>query len=247
MTQLRDLSLTSDKDYLKIINDGFVTISANATPDADSTFPADLTAPFGLAGSLIIPHSLGYVPLVRCSWDSQNNGLWRNLRYNSNVDPWLKIISTSTYVKLMMNTDGAAKNNIPVYYRIYDTGNVAANSDSGLDKIFLKQATSAQVPLSSGSITESQVVLAINHGGGDLLAPNFTIEFSQDQVNWYQEGMLIQGPWDTSSGPPGGPYARFYYTTAWGEINKDQLFLHLISNYPSNVTVYVRFAVDYKV
>lgn len=225
--------------------DGFVTISANAAPDSDSTFPYDMNAPT-LSGSLTINHNLGYVPLVRASWDPGKNDIWYNCFYNYVVDPRLKIIATSTYVKLMVGTDGAAKTNIPVFYRIYDTGNVAVTSDSAIDKIFLKGNTSGSVPLSGNSFTESELILTIPHSGG-LPVPGFSLEFSEDQTNWYQEGMQIQGPWDTTTGPPGGPYSRFFFTACFGRIDANNLYIHLRNNYATAKTVYARYAVDYKI
>ena len=88
MTQLRKLSLTSDRDYLKIHRDGLVLIPANGTPDADATFPADQDAPFGYASSLTINHGLGSVPLVRAFYDPDATNMWYNtLAYPASLYP----------------------------------------------------------------------------------------------------------------------------------------------------------------
>lgn len=246
MSQPNELSLTSDKDYLYIFQDGAITISANATPDADSTFPADPDAP-SLAGFTTINHGLGTVPLVRAFWDPAKNGVWyanKDLNNTGLPDPWLKIISTTSVVKLIMNTNGAAKTNIPVFYRIYDFLNVAVNSDSKVDKIFKKDYQNGNVAASPGSSTINTTTLTLPHGAGEV--PIWSLEFSEDQTNWYSEGRQIVGPFDTGSGPPGGPYARYYFTSASGYADSSNFFVRLQSNYGSVKTVYVRYALDYR-
>lgn len=241
-------SFTSDKDYLYINQDGAITISANATPDADSTFPADPGAPFGLAGFATINHSLGSIPLVRAFWDPAKNGMWyanKDLNNTALPDPWLKTISTLTAVKLIMNTDGAAKTDIPVFYRIYDFLQVAVNSDSRVDKIFKKDAKNGNVAASPGSITVVETLLTLPHGAGEV--PIWSLEFSEDQINWYNEGRQIVGPFDTTSGPPGGPYARYYYTSAYARADSNNFYVILQSNYGSIKTIYVRYALDYRI
>lgn len=244
MTQLNEQSLTSDKDYLYIQQDGQLLINSNTTPDADSTFPADPSAPFAFASFQTVTHGLGSVPLVRAFWDPAKNGLWYNARLN-NVDPWLKIIATTTQLKLIMNTDGGAKTNIPVFYRIYDFLNVAVNSDSRVDKIITKDATrSVVVPASPGSITVVESTLTIAHGLGEV--PIWSLEFSEDGVNWYQEGGQIVGPFDLGSGPPGGPYARYYYTQAYARADSSNFYITGQSNYATQKTLLFRFALDYR-
>lgn len=243
MSQLNQQSLTSDRDYLKIFTDGLITLNANGTPDADSTFPADPSAPFGFASSTTITHNLGSVPLVRAFWDPDKNGRFYGEK-SSFKDPWLKVIVTDTYVKLIMNTDGGAKTAIPVFYRIYDLGNVAVTSDSRIDKIFTKAQTSGVATLSGGSFTVVDTLLTIPHSGGEL--PLYTVQFSEDQINWYAAGTRIVGPFDTTSGPPGGPYARYYFTSVYCYVDASNLYVVMQNNYASNKTLYIRYALDYQ-
>lgn len=244
---LSSVSITSDKDYLKIHDDGLITISANGTPDADSTFPADPNPPFGKAGSTTITHNLGTVPLVRAFWDPAKNGRWYNafvFPAGVQIDPWLKFIATTSTLKLIMNTNGAAKTNIPVFYRIYDFGNKAVDSDSRIDKVFLKSVANATLGAAPSSAAPVQTTVAISHGAGEV--PNWTLEFSEDQTNWYSEGSQIVGPFDTASGPPGGPYVRFFYTSAFAMMDTTNINITFESNYGSGKTIYVRFALDYR-
>jgi hypothetical protein len=242
MSQLNELSLTSDREYLKIWGDGYLTISANGTPDADSTFPADPNAPFGFSGSVVIPHPLNSVPLVRAFWDPDKNGRFYGEK-NAFKDPWLKVIPSISSVKLIMNTDGAAKLDIPVYYRIYDLGNVAATSDSAIDKIFKKDKTSGSVGASANSLDITEATISIPHPAGER--PLYTVQFSEDQQNWYAPGTKIVGPFDTTTGPPGGPYSRYFYTSAYCYTDAFNLYVVLQNNYATSKTLYVRFALDY--
>lgn len=241
MTQLSKLSLTSDRDYLEIYQDGAITLNANGTPDADSTFPADPSAPFGFASSTTITHNLGSVPLVRAFWDPDKNGKWYGEK-SSFKDPWLKVIVTDTYVKLIMNTDGGAKTAIPVFYRIYDLGNVAVTSDSRIDKIFAKGQTSGSVGSSPSSLDITEATIIIPHSGGEL--PIYTVQFSEDQVNWYSSGTSIVGPPDPLSGPPGNP-SRFFNTSIYCYIDASNLYVVLQNNYATSKTIYIRYALDY--
>lgn len=244
MTQFNQQSFTSDKNYLYIFQDGQILINANGVPDADSTFPADPSAPFGFASFQTINHNLGSVPLVRAFWDPAKNGLWYNARLNS-VDPWLKLIATTTSLKLIMNTDGGAKTDIPVFYRIYDFLNVNVNSDSRVDKIVAKDATrSVVVPASPGSITVVENTLTIAHGLGEV--PIWALEFSEDGLNWYQEGGSIVGPFDLASGPPGGPYARYFSTEAYGRADSTNFYITGQSNYATTKTIFFRYALDHR-
>ncbi len=242
MSQLNQQSLTSDRDYLKIWQDSYITLNANGTPDADSTFPADPSAPFGFASSTTITHNLGYVPLVRAFWDPDKNGRWYGEK-SSFKDPWLKVIATTTTVKLIMNTDGAAKTDIPVFYRIYDLGNQAVDSDSRIDKIFAKAVTSGVVGSSGSSFTVTEATVTIPHTAGER--PLYTVQFSEDQINWYAAGTQIVGPFDTGSGPPGGPYARYYFTSCYCYTDGNNLYVVLQNNYASSKTIYIRYELDY--
>lgn len=244
MTQLNQQSITSDKNYLYIFQDGQVLINANQTPDADSTYPADPTGPFGFASFQTITHNLNSVPLVRAFWDPAKNGMWYNARLNS-VDPWLKTIATTTQLKLIMNTDGAAKTNIPVFYRIYDFLSVAVNSDSRVDKIFLKDATrSVSVGSSASSILYTEAILTIPHGAGEV--PIWSLEFSEDGRNWYEEGTFIVGPSDPASGPPGNP-SRTFNTQAMARADATNFYISGFNNYATSKTIFFRFALDYRI
>lgn len=242
MNHLNKISLTSDRQYLKIWKSDLVTISANGTPDSDSSYPADPSSPFGFSGSLVVPHTLGYVPFVRAFWDPDKDGSFYGEK-SSNKDPWLKVIAKNSYVKLIMNTDGAAKLNIPVYYRIYDIGNVSVSSDLLIDKIFLKNTTSGIVGSSVSSLDLTESVIVIPNPSGER--PLYSVQFSQDNNNWYAAGTKIIGPFDTSSGPPGGPYSRYYYTSVYAKVNKDNLYIFLQNNYPVSKQIYVRYELDY--
>lgn len=245
---LLNQSITSDKDYLKIFDDGQVLISANGGLDADSTYPADPSAPLGFVGSRTIPHTLGSIPLVRAFWDPAKNGRWYSADCRPGdirLDPWLKFIATTTGVKLIMNTDGAAKTNIPVFYRIYDLGLHATDSDSRIDKVFMKDTSFGQVAATGSSLNPNQTVLPIPHPAGE--APLWTLEFADNPNGpWYPEGLQIIGAFDTTSGPAGGPYSRYYYLSAFGSVDRNNLYVTLESNYGSVKTIYVRFALDYR-
>lgn len=243
MADLNTLSWTSDKDYLEIFAEGSITLNANGTPDADSTFPADPDGPFGFASSTIITHNLGYVPLVRAHWDPDKNGKWYSDK-NAAKDPWLKIIATTTQVKLIMNTHGAAKTNIPVWYRIYELKSKSVTSDSNFDKIFKKAYTSKTVGASSGSFTTIESTLTVPHGQDE--APAFTVQFSENGTDWYESGTQIVGPFDTTSGPPGGPYARYFFTSMYAYADDTNLYIVGQNNYTSSKTLQLRYALDYK-
>lgn len=239
-------SITSDKDYLKIIDDGEVLISASGSPDSDSTFPNDPVAPFGFIGTKTIEHNLGIVPLVRAFWDPNKDGTWYSgFRYGTggSIDPWLKFIATTTDLKLIMNTDGSAVSDIPVFYRIYDFTNRAATSDSRIDKVFKKDQFSRTIAGTGGG-APVVVMVAIPHPAEE--APLWTVEFSENGDDWYMEGLQIIGPWDTGSGPPGGPYAHFYSTSVMASVDRDNLYVYFINDYTTAKTIYVRYALDYR-
>lgn len=240
---LSKTSITSDKDYLKIWQDAAITISANGAPDADSTFPADPSAPLGFTGSTTINHPLGVVPLVRAFWDAGKNGLWYATDsfdvFGVRTDPWLKVIATTTQVKLIMNTDGAAKTDIPVFYRIYDLGNKSVDSDSRIDKVFFKDTASGTVAASPFSIEIRETILTIPHT--ETEAPLFGMQFSENQVDWHDMGTHIAGGFDPASGG-----ARYYFTAAFITADATNLYIHLQSNYDVPKTIYARFVADYR-
>lgn len=242
MTQLNKLSLTSDRDYLEIYQDGLITISADSTPDSDSTFPADPSAPSGYAGFVNITHNLGTIPLVRAFWDADKNGTFYGEKI-SGKDPWLKVIANSTDVKLIMNTDGAVKNDIPVFYRIYDFGSKSVTSDSRIDKIFKKGQTSGVALLSGVSSSATETILTIPHNAGEV--PLYTVQFSEDNTNWYPAGSQIIGEFDTSSGS-GGVYSIYYFTSVYCYVDNLTLYVVMLSNYPSDKTLYIRYVLDYR-
>ena len=246
MSRLSTVSITSEKDYLRIFQDGQVTISANGTPDADSTFPADPYAPFGFAGFYTIDHNLGYVPMVRAFWDPNKNGVWYNSGASGGyaTDPWLKTIITTTQLKLIMNTDGAAKTDIPVFYRIYDFNSVAVNSDSRIDKIFFSDESQVTLSAAASSAVNETIVLTIPHGGN--VPPLWTMQFSEDRLDWYNEGLRSIGLPDLTSGPPGGPYSYYYTTSCYAYVDATNLYIHASSNYASPKTIYLRFSTDYR-
>jgi hypothetical protein len=89
-----------------------------------------------------------------------------------------------------------------------------------------------------------ETILPIAHNGG--AAPLWSVQFSEDGRNWYSEGTRIVGPYDTGSGPPGGPYSRYYYTTVFTRADANYLYIHLQSNYGSPKTIFVRYECDYR-
>lgn len=240
-------SADSDKDYLKIFNDGQVTISANGSPDADSTFPADPNEPFGYSGSQTISHGLGVVPLVRAFINSNKDGRWYGSFRDEDaaqLDPWLNFIVTTSQLKLIVNTNsGSHENNIPVFYRIYDLGEKALDSSERIDKIFKKDNGSASVgAFSFPTPGVTRVTRAHNAG----VAPLYTLQFSEDGSTWYNEGESIIGPPDTSSGPPGGPYSRYYRTRAYGSVDNNNMYISLVNDYETTKTIYYRYTLDYR-
>jgi hypothetical protein len=254
MTLLSEQSVTSDKDYLKIQSDGQILINCNGTPDADSTFPQEAFAAT-YASSQAIVHGLGTIPLVRGFWDPGKNGRWwashafpdsgLGLFPFQEVDPFLLMISDISTVKFIMGTNNTPQTNIPVFYRIYDLGNAAVTSDSRIDKIFFKQpGTSAVAAAALDSFTPTFSTYAFPHGQTE--APIWTLQFSEDNSNWYNENGKIVGPPDTGSGPPGGPYSIYYYTRVFCYADASNFYVVLESNYTSSKTIYFRYSLDYR-
>lgn len=246
------LSITSDKDYLKIVTDDFTIVTADdSSPDADSQFPADPDAPLGFAGSHTIDlteYALSSVPLVRAFWDPYHTDTWYNARVgipSALTDPWLKFIATQTSLKLIMNTNDFVDPAyyIPVFYRIYDVGDYSLTSDKRIDKIFKKDtAVDGTVDSTPDSFVPETLVLTAPHDLGEACI--FSLEFSEDQDDWYPEGAQITGPPDTSSGPPGGPYSSYYYTRAAMYADSENAYIYLESNYSTTKTIYVRYSLD---
>lgn len=240
-------SITSDRDYLEIVTDGDITISTSGS-DADGT--AFSTARAGTNnGVTTITHSIGSIPIVRAFYDPAKNGtLYNCARYNNIAhmaydDPWLITVSTTTTTKLIIESN-SAQTNIPVYYRIYRFGNNSITSDERIDKIFSVDYDNEIVAAAASSDSPVRQTNTIPHG--QTAAPLWTLEFSLDQSSWHSEGsLIITGP-DTASGPPGGPYARYFYTTAYGSSDATNFYISYINNNLSSQTIYSRYALDYK-
>lgn len=247
-------SITSDFDYLKIVQDGTISVTTSAITDPDFEFPSDPFGGFPGSGEqsvTTITHNLGSVPMVRAFIDSGNNGLWYSSYQQIGfilIDPnLLTLVDTST-LKLCVNT-GTHKANIPVYYRIYNPTNRAINSDARIDKIFQKSDPAAPTQATLGACTFSsdnvQAVATIPHNQGEAIC--FTMQFSQDGTNWFNDGGFIYGPPDTGSGPPGGPYAYYYYCRAYASADNNNFYIRFEHNYPTSKTIYARWALDYRV
>jgi len=252
MTLLKDLSLTSDKEYLKIYIEGTGTLDANGSVDPETTLPKDA---FGAtySGSTTVYHGLGYVPLVKAYWDPMKDGKWwashafpdssLGLFPYQEVDPFMNIIADSTTVKFIMASNRAGVTAVPFLYRIYDIGNVAATSDSAIDKIFQKGTGSATANAAGGTMAPSFTIVKIPHTHG--YPPSFDLQFSEDGTNFYGDNQKINGPPDTSSGPPGGPYSRYFYTSAYGYSDKDNFYIILENVYTSARTIYYRYTLGF--
>ena len=248
---LFDVSITDQKDYLKIVDDDITNITANdATPDSDSQFPNDMDAPFGFADFIEITHNLGSIPLVRAFWDPNHDDTWYSTRvpdpdnFGLLTDPWLKYIVTTSKLKLIMNTDnGSEETGIPVFWRMYEIGSNAVTTDRRIDKVFLKDSTSGVVAGAPSSIDREYTLLTIPHSHGE--PPLFTLQFAETADGpWYADGTDIAGPFDTDSGPPGGPYARYFFLKAYMYSRADNVYILLESNYSTSKTIYVRYALD---
>lgn len=251
---LLDSSVTSDKDYLKIHDDGLILVDANGVPGADASFPYEAFAATW-SGFENVNHGLGTVPLVRAFWDPGKNGRWwashafpdfsLGLFPYQEVDPFLLLIANTTNLKLIMGTNIAPVTDIPVFYRIYDLGAKSIDSDSRIDKIFFKEpGGSLTVGAAASSFDPVFFVKPIAHTGGE--APIWTLQFSEDNVNWYNENSKIVGPPDTGSGPPGGPYSRYYYTTAYAYATATDFVIIGENNYGVARNIYYRYTLDYR-
>lgn len=260
MTLLSEQSITSDKDYLKIESQDTINISATGTPDADSTFPVEAFAATW-AGSALITHGLGATPLVRAFWDpGKNNRWWSSHAFPPStmglfpfqeVDPFLQFIADTSTLKLIMGTNNAPVSNIPVFYRIYDLGQVAVTSDSPIDKIFFKQPSASGVAAAApDSFDPTFTTITIPHPPNSLQTnevPIWTLQFSEDNANWYNENGKIVGPPDTDSGPPGGPYSIYFYTRVFCFCDSLNFYIVLESNYASSRTIFYRYSLDYRI
>jgi len=244
-------SLTSDFDYLKIAKDDTITITTGTPSDSDFAFPTDPFGGFGFGeqGYATISHNLGSVPLVRAFIQSVG-GLW----YSSyqqigfiQIDPNLLTLVSANDLKLCVNS-GSHQSNVPVFYRIYKLGTTAIDSDDRIDKIFLKSDPASPTSATLGPCTFSsdnvQTVVPIPHNQNEDII--WTLEFSQDGNNWYNDGSFIYGGPDTGSGPPGGPYAYYYYCRAYGAADSNNFYIRFEHNYPTSITLYARWSLDYR-
>lgn len=242
-------SLNSDYDYLKIHLNGSVNMDANTAPSTQSSLPAAPFPPSGYANETVINHGLGYIPMFRVFWDPDKNGTLYGTFANPSggrKDPWLTAFVDTANLTLILNTDGGTKSDVPVYYRIYDNQGTAVDSDSAIDKIFKVGSSSVSVPASGTSVVTNDVTITIPHGADET--PFFTVQFSENSTDWYPLGSRIEGTFDTTSGPPGGPYSRIFYTSAYAYSDADNLYIVCQSNYTASAkTIYVRYALDYAV
>jgi hypothetical protein len=234
-------SLTSDRNYLSLIHKEDITMDASGSSDADFIFPN--TYIFSSSrGVYQVTHNLGQVPFVRAYFAPAGNT--RYYSYNEG-DPQLITVSTTTTTKVGLLTLSSA-NNIPVHIRIYRFNpDKSFTSDEEIDKIFERDGTH-QVAMASApfSITPVETESTIPHtGGAEALA---TLQFSVDQTNWYSAGSQIFQGYDLASGPPGGPYARYYFTTAFASSDENSVYIKYRHNNPFAQTIYSRYVLDYK-
>lgn len=241
-------SITSDRDYLEILTDGDTTISTGGVSDTDAELFSSAFAgsAYGLA---TVTHGLGSVPLVRAYFDPAKNGTLYSTpkltgtSYQSFDDPWLTTVTTTTTTKLFINSNTSATS-IPVYYRIYRFGTKSVTSDERIDKIFMSGSSSATLSAAANSNTPQHTVETIPHGQGEAVLS--TLELSPDGVTWYGQPGYLNGGFDTTSGPPGGPYVRYFYIAAIGYADATNFYIWYEHNYATSKTIYVRYALDLK-
>lgn len=242
-------SVTSDRDYLELVSKTDTTISASGGSDSDFTYPQTVYP--GNYGVTTVTHGLGIVPFVRAYYAPAGGNRWYStLRpngsaYKGKTNPWMLTVSTTTTTKVSILSSGTS-NNIPVHVRIYRFNyDKSVTSDEEMDKIFLDNGTDSTTLSAAGSsIAPVFTTRTIAHSGGaDALA---TLEFSFDQVSWYSAGSYIFHGYDTGSGPPGGPYAYSYYTTALASSDDQNVYIYYEHNRASSSTIYVRYVLDYK-
>lgn len=245
-------SITSDRVYLPIVLKSGLTpalVSASSIGgDADGIFPKT-PAQGSYSGSVMLTHNIGSIPLVRAFYDSDKNGkIYCTPRYDTSAylgyvsAPQLLTLSTTTTTKLVINAFSAVSN-VPVYYKIYRFGTKGFTSDEEIDKIFHHGTNNLTVGAAASSNAPSLGTVTIPHGQGELIG--WELEFSDDQTNWYKQGTPLFGVADTSSGPPGGPYARYFYKTAYGYADSTNFYINYVHNYSTSQTLYARFVQDY--
>lgn len=246
-------SITSDRDYLELVDHDDITLSASSNqPDSDGQLPQTILSdhPFDVGSGVTVTHNIGSIPIVRLFYDPDKNGkLYSTPRFTTGdylaqaSGPRVFPVSTSTATKILMNAPSSVTN-IPVHYRIYKFGTKGFTSDTEIDKIFNKGTADASTSAAADSLSPVLATDTIPHGQGEQIL--WKLQFSDDQVNWYDEGNLLFGGADTSSGPPGGPYARYYYKTAYGYADSTNFYVNYVHNHPSGQTLYVRFVWEYK-
>jgi hypothetical protein len=249
MTQTTSQSLTSDFDYLKIFKDDTISITTSAPTDPDFQFPVDPFGGFGSGeqGVVTIPHGLGTIPMVRAFIDPLANGRWYSSQAQLgyiNIDPDLLTLVDSNVLKLCVNSLSSHKTNIPVFYRIYNLGSKAIDSDFRIDKIFSKGGIAITLPACGNSSDNIQQEYSVGHNQSEQIL--WTMQFSEDQQSWYGDGNFNYGPPDTNSGPPGGPYSYYYYTRAYAYGDSSNFYVLFEHNYPTPKTIYARWVLDYR-
>jgi hypothetical protein len=244
-------SITSARDYLEIVLNDNVNVSATVVGgDADGVFPATVT-PGTYSGSTTLTHNIGSVPITRIFYDSDKNGtLYNTIRWTdglfylgSVVAPQGLVVNTTTTTKLLINAPSSVSN-VPIYYRVYRFGDKSVTSEELIDKIFDKGTSSRTITAASDSDTPKLATDTIPHNQGEKIF--WSLEFAESANGpWYKEGTLLFGDPDTSSGPPGGPYARYEYKTAYGYADATNFYVNYVHNHTSSQTIYVRYVWDF--
>lgn len=252
-------SITSDRDYLELVSFGDTTINATSNPASDSDSHWLQTGHFidgssNYGNGQTITHSIGSVPIVRVWFDSDKNGrLYNTMRFRGGdafgVDiaiedaPHVISVSTTSTTKLLTLAKSSTSN-IPIHYRIYRFGTKGVTSDEQIDKIFDSGSHNRTISAAADSSIPTAATTTIAHGQGEQIL--WKLQFSNNGTTWYDEGTPIYGAADTSSGPPGGPYARYYNEIAYGSADSTNFYITYIHNYPSSRTIYTRWVWEYK-
>lgn len=246
-------SVTSDRDYLEIASDNNgsnILVSATTIGGSiDGVIPQTI-AQGSYSGSTSVTHNLLTIPVVRAFYDSDKNGkLYNTTRFDNGgaylsyvSAPQLLTVSTTLATKFVINAFSSVSD-VPVFYRIYNFGTKGFTSGSRIDKIFHKGTSSKTVGAAPNSDTPVLATDTLPHGQGEQIF--WTLQFSTDQTNWYREGTPLFGAADTTSGPPGGPYARYFYHVAYGYADATNFYVNYVHNYGTSQTIYVRFVQDY--
>lgn len=235
------LSLTSDNDYLKLKFEGTTNISVTATSVSNDHPNAVYSA------QSTINHSLGEVPFVRCWLDVNKNGQWHDGNYDlvNGSNFWVTSTSTTNSTNIILNSNASTTTDMPVYYKIYGNGDVGFTSDELYDKIFSKGTSSTSLAAAGAppALNFTNSTVTIPHGQGEVVL--YYVEFSENGTDFYKAGSIIEGPPDTTSGPPGGPYARYYITTCKVRSDSTNVYITAYHNYNSVRTIYFRYALEY--